>query len=250
MGSPIVSTLFSIWTVLVLHVTFNKVSVTQLFIWLAWLLVATVLAQGTARLITPELMRQAQSMYGDGIAEKLKNWGGMVESSTHLSDSQKLAQVNQYFNDELAFISDQQHWQQEDYWATPLESLGTEAGDCEDYVIAKYFSLVQAGVDENKLRITYVKALKLNQAHMVLAYYARPKSDPLILDNLTDKILPASKRRDLSPVYSFNGMGMWLERMKGGSIRVGDPNRLNMWMDLLLRMEEYQMAPWVEPVQR
>lgn len=219
----------------------------HLFPWLIWALVATVLAQGSARLLTPELMSHAQSQYGNGVLAKLKQWGGLVESSSALPEQKKLIHINHYFNEGLAFVSDQKHWGQEDYWATPLESLGTAGGDCEDYVIAKYFSLIQAGVDQNKLRITYVKALKLNQAHMVLAYYAQPNSDPLILDNLTNKILPASKRRDLSPVYSFNGLGMWLERMKGGSIRVGDPKRLNMWMDLLLRMKEYQMDQWIEP---
>ncbi len=72
---------------------------------------------------------------------------------------------------------------------------------------------------------------------MVLAYYTQPKAEPLILDNLINKIMPASKRRDLSPVYSFNGLGMWLEQEHGGSVKIGDPNRLNMWVDLLQRME-------------
>ncbi|MFT6975978.1 MAG: hypothetical protein ACJA0E_001981 [Bermanella sp.] len=81
---------------------------------------------------------------------------------------------------------------------------------------------------------------------MVLAYYATARSEPLILDNLTPRILLASQRRDLSPVYSFNGLGMWLERMKGSSIRIGDPNRLNMWMDLLVRMSEQKMEPWLQ----
>ena len=204
------------------------------------------LAQNVARLITPELLKQAQDMYGEHMQAELNQWGNMVEASADLSELQRLKQVNLYFNQRLKFVSDQSHWQQEDYWATPLESLGTQAGDCEDYVIAKYFSLIQSGIAESKLRITYVKAMKLNQAHMVLAYYSQPSGEPLILDNLTDRILPASKRRDLSPVYSFNGLGMWLERMKGGSIRVGDPKRLNMWMDLLLRMKEFQMEPWTQ----
>jgi len=213
--------------------------------WLLGLMVVAALGQNVARLITPELIAQAEKMYGESTVSRLQQWGAVVVESQQAQERKKLSKINQYFNDQLAFVSDQGHWQKEDYWATPLESIGTQGGDCEDYVIAKYFSLIQAGVDQKKLRITYVKALKLNQAHMVLAYYKEPNSDPLILDNLTDRILPASKRRDLSPVYSFNGMGMWLERMKGGSIRVGDPNRLNMWMDLLLRMKELHMESWI-----
>ena len=130
---------------------------------------------------------------------------------------------------------------------TPLESMQSRVPKNESggALQLAYFSLIQAGVEEAKLRITYVKALKLNQAHMVLAYYSSPRAVPLILDNLTPKILPATKRRDLSPVYSFNGLGMWLERMKGSSIRIGDPNRLNMWMDLLVRMDEQEMESWL-----
>lgn len=215
-------------------------------LWLCLLVVGFSLAQSAARLITPSLIAKAQEMYGDHMLVELQQWGTLVSQSEGLNDLQRLQQINRYFNKRLKFVSDQLHWQQEDYWATPLESLGTKGGDCEDYVIAKYFSLIQSGVAESKLRITYVKAMKLNQAHMVLAYYKQPNGEPLILDNLTDRILPASKRPDLSPVYSFNGMGMWLERMKGGSIRVGDPKRLNMWMDLLLRMKEFQMDSWTK----
>lgn len=210
------------------------------------LCVCLVFARSPVELITPELLALAKKMYGEGIEAKLTSWGELVGEQASSKDLIKLKKVNAYFNKKITFTSDAKHWQQEDYWATPLESLGTQAGDCEDFVIAKYFSLIQSGIAEEKLRITYVKALKLNQAHMVLAYYSSPRATPLILDNLTSKILPANKRRDLSPVYSFNGLGMWLERMKGSSIRIGDPNRLNMWMDLLARMGEQNMQPWLQ----
>ncbi len=197
------------------------------------------------RLITPELLSMARAAYGDKVQLILQDWAELLRTSEPAQEMQKLKRINQYFNQRITFKSDSVHWQKEDYWATPIEALGTAGGDCEDYVIAKYFSLIQAGIKQEKLRITYVKALKLNQAHMVLAYYAQPKSEPLILDNLIDAIKPASQRPDLAPVYSFNGLGMWLERMRGNSIKMGDPNRLNMWMDLLLRMEEQGLKGWL-----
>ena len=40
---------------------------------------------------------------------------------------------------------------------------------------------------------------------MVLTYYATPRSEPLVLDNYNFKILPASQRDDLIPIYSFSG---------------------------------------------
>ena len=203
------------------------------------------IAQTLKQLISPALISQATASYGAQIEPVLLSWGQLVVSSQDQQELNILTRINDYFNSEVKFISDQQHWQQEDYWATPLESLGTKGGDCEDFVVAKYFSLIQAGIDQNKLRITYVKSLKLNQAHMVLAYYAKPKSEPLILDNLIPQIRKASKRRDLAPVYSFNGAGMWLERMSGNSIRVGDANGLDMWTDVLQRMNEQGLGSWL-----
>lgn len=217
---------------------------------LALVLGGLVVAQGNQKLLGTAMASQVETLFGEKGKQALLQWAQFVVSKGDeyqvAKERQTLDQVNHYFNKRMAFVSDEQHWQQEDYWATPLESLTTEAGDCEDYVIAKYFSLIQAGVEQQKLRITYVKALKLNQAHMVLAYYATPKSDPLILDNINPNILPASKRRDLAPVYSFNGMGMWIERQQGGSIKVGSPNRLSRWMDVLLRMQQQGLQPWLD----
>ncbi|HCR47360.1 MAG TPA: sulfate adenylyltransferase, partial [Marinobacter hydrocarbonoclasticus] len=133
---------------------------------------------------------------------------------------------------------DIRHWGQEDYWATPVELLTTNGGDCEDFSIAKYLTLRAMGVPDDQLRIIYVKALELNQAHMVLAWYETPGSDPLILDNLINDIKPASQRNDLEPVYSFNGEGLWLNRTSGDNARIGDARKLEHWRDLNDRLTE------------
>ena len=147
--------------------------------------------------------------------------------------------VNDFFNSNVLFINDLALWQKEDYWATPLEFLSIGAGDCEDYSIAKYFTLKQLGVDEEKLRITYVKAINLGQAHMVLTYFKTKRSIPLVLDNLITEIKPANQRTDLVPVYSFNGAGLWLSKSRGtGNQRVGDSSSLSLWEDLENRMEK------------
>jgi predicted transglutaminase-like cysteine proteinase len=81
--------------------------------------------------------------------------------------------------------------------------------------------------------MTYVKSVKLNQAHMVLAYYARPDAEPLVLDNLEDRVRPASQRPDLIPVYSFNDEEVWVE-MQG---RSGSPRQIRNWSALIERLE-------------
>ena len=160
-------------------------------------------------------------------------------------DATKLAAVNQFFNRRIVFTSDQEVWGQVDYWASPLEMLAKGRGDCEDFVIGKYFSLLVAGVPVQHLRLVYVRATiggagGETVAHMVLAYYATPGAEPLILDNLIGEIRPASRRPDLEPVFSFNGEGLW---QGVGSQSAGDPvARLSRWREVLakVRAEGFQ----------
>ncbi|MGY0583711.1 MAG: transglutaminase-like cysteine peptidase, partial [Paraglaciecola chathamensis] len=102
---------------------------------------------------------------------------------------------------------------------------------------AKYFSLKDLGVPAEKLRLMYVTATRLRQAHMVLAYYEEPNSVPLVLDNINRRILPASRRRDLLPVYSFNGDGLWLAKEQGRGQKVQQGGNNNLWNDLNKRMQ-------------
>nr|WP_315464246.1 transglutaminase-like cysteine peptidase [uncultured Rhodoferax sp.] len=147
-----------------------------------------------------------------------------------------LRQVNGFLN-QVPYVNDIKHWGLEDYWATPAEMLGSFGGDCEDYSIGKYLSLKQIGIPIEKLRITYVRALRLGEAHMVLAYYPTPDADPLILDNLINDIRPASQRTDLEPVYSFNDDDLWLS---GGMTSKGGASNVRLWRDLLDRLAREQ----------
>ena len=152
------------------------------------------------------------------------------------AESIRLKQVNDFFN-QIPYVSDQQNWGTEDYWATPAEMLGTFGGDCEDYSISKYLSLKEMGVPIEKLRVTYVRAIKLAESHMVLAYYPTPDADPLILDNLNGTILPASQRTDLEPVYSFNDDDLWVQ---GGASRKGGASNVRLWRNLLEKLVKAQ----------
>jgi len=153
------------------------------------------------------------------------------------SDHDKLTRVNDFFN-RYDFVSDNVHWQVEDYWATPVEFIASDGGDCEDFSLAKYFTLKAMDVQENKLNLTYVKALSLDQAHMVLTYFEKPGAEPLVLDNLVGEIKPATERTDLLPVYSFNGSGLWIAKQRGRGQLVGKSDRLSRWKDLLDRMPQ------------
>ncbi|MET1077863.1 MAG: cysteine protease LapG [Pseudomonas sp.] len=207
---------------------------------LAWVLVGGLHAEWNIA----DISRRAEALYGPLGAgrERIEAWQAVLDKQAGRSVQEQLRAVNSFFNQQLQFRDDLSLWQAADYWATPVESLRRGAGDCEDFAIAKYFSLRRLGVPSDKLRITYVKALRLNQPHMVLTYYASPEAIPLVLDNLFADIRPANQRTDLLPVYAFNGEGLW-----SGSKRVGDSKRLSRWQDLMSKMRaEGFPADWAQ----
>ena len=205
------------------------------------------IAQGYVQIITPSEIHKASKHYSGGnaqveaqISQRLQSWQQLVNNNLHLSELQKLTVVNNFFN-KVNYAEDRLHWRLSDYWASPIEFLATNAGDCEDYSIAKYFTLIAMGVPESKLLITYVKALSVGQAHMVLTYYPGPGQMPLVLDNMNPLVRPASERTDLAPVYSFNGGGLWLARERGRGASVpGGTDRLKSWNDLNQRLRAFQ----------
>ncbi|MBF0382368.1 MAG: transglutaminase-like cysteine peptidase [Magnetococcales bacterium] len=173
--------------------------------------------------------------YGELAYKRVLMWQEMIRDNQQRDIKAKLQAVNNFFN-QVRFLSDIKHWKQEDFWATPLEMLISNGGDCEDYSIAKFFTLKELGIPENNLRITYVKSLGLNQAHMVLIYAPKGKP-PLVLDNLDKQIKPASERKDLKPVYSFNGRGLWKSKQRGRGKLIGGAEKIPPWRDLEKRMD-------------
>jgi len=199
------------------------------------LFVSIIVSAGGNFTLDPAILNAAEKKYGADARRNLLAWQQFIQDDDSSDDRQKLERVNVFFN-KITFVSDIIHWSKKDYWATPIEFIASDGGDCEDFALAKYFTLKLIGVAEEKLHLTYVKALNINQAHMVLTYYEKPGAVPLILDNLIDAIEPANKRTDLLPVYTFNGSGLWLAKERGKGNLVGKSDRLKLWNDLLDRM--------------
>ncbi len=181
----------------------------------------------------------ALQRYGIHASETVAAWRQLIEESRPLPEQDKLIKVNTFFNQRLLFQDDIAVWQAADYWATPLEFMGRGAGDCEDFSIAKYITLQMLGVGNEHLRLIYVRAQSgstASIAHMVLGYYPQPTAEPHILDNLISSVRPASQRTDLTPVFSFNGEGLWVG---GATTSAADPTtRLSRWRDVLERMRQ------------
>jgi predicted transglutaminase-like cysteine proteinase len=188
-----------------------------------------------------QMKQLMQQRYGDDGVLLLERWNQLIVEGNQQSPDEQIHKVNEFFNQNLRYIEDLNLWKKSDYWATPLETIGTRAGDCEDYTIAKYLTLLRMGVPSQHLRLIYVRAQiggmqsKIFQAHMVLGYYAQPDSVPLIMDSLVGTIEPANRRPDLRPVFSFNSEGLWV----GDHRASADPTaRLSRWRDLLARVQE------------
>ncbi len=208
-------------------------------------LATAVYAPATALQFDDSHIQQvARARYGQGGATAVSRWLAMMAQQRSAPESQQLRAVNDFWNSTVRGSEDRYVWNQADYWATPLETLGKQAGDCEDFVIGKYFSLIHMGVPAERLRLVYVKARiggmgsSTTIAHMVLGYYATPDADPLVLDSLLGSIAPASQRRDLTPVFSFNAQGIYVAGAAPTS-----PDRIGHWRNLLSKMQKEGFQP-------
>lgn len=175
-----------------------------------------------------------------GLEADFIEWRSVIDASRKQTTAGALKMVNDFFNQKVKFESDASVWNKNDYWATPMQTLKLKRGDCEDFSIAKYFTLVTAGIPEEKLRLMYVQALKFNQAHMVLAYYPAPDAEPLVLDNLNQEILPASARTDLRPVYSLARRDNTSNETHDTAARMREAmrqSRMSIWEGLIKRAQ-------------
>ncbi|WP_460239631.1 transglutaminase-like cysteine peptidase [Aurantivibrio plasticivorans] len=189
-----------------------------------------------------KLQQYAAQRYGPATNLRLKMWLKLVSQIDSHPPTEQLHAVNDFFNNTLAFKTDLEIWSNADYWASPLESLDKMQGDCEDFTIAKYTTLLAAGFEASKLRLVYVQAQvgpdpeRDVQAHMVLAYYRSPSAEPLILDNLVPQIRLASARTDLTPVFSFDASSIWVAGQS--SAYDSSQSRLSKWQSVLQRIQK------------
>ena len=181
-----------------------------------------------ATLTFDALRNTALVQHGETTLKLIDQWIALIKRIEPLSDQEKLQFTNNFFNSAVKWVADQDNWQQEDYWATPLETLSRRRGDCEDYSISKYITLVLAdtgGQAAHHLRgSNYGKRCRA-QPSPHGAVYPQPRSEPLILDNIARDIVRGSCR-DLTPAFGFNT----------GVITVGhgtDPRTRNRLTDCL-----------------
>lgn len=132
-------------------------------------------------------------------------WGELRQQTESLDTLEKLRKVNTYWN-QNPYREDQEVWGKPDYWAIPAQFID-KSGDCEDYAIAKYFTLKELGIDPASMRIVVLRDNIRNLAHAVLAVYYN--NDIYILDNVTNIVLSHKRIRNYQPQFSVNELGRW-----------------------------------------
>lgn len=182
--------------------------------------------------------QQINIKHDQNATKRLNDWERLIFHSLNKNTGEKLKLVNDFFN-QMKWAEDEDIWDSSDYWATPMESLLKNSGDCEDFSIAKYYTLLAMDIPAQLLRITYV-ILDNKQGHMVLFYYPEASpgntSEALVLDNMRPDILPKSERSDIKYMFSFNEEGLWL---KGNNKAEPDEkNIIKKWAQMVQRIEQ------------
>jgi predicted transglutaminase-like cysteine proteinase len=93
-----------------------------------------------------------------------------------------LLRVNHWVNEKIKPMTDMEHWGVIEKWSLPTDGYG----DCEDYVLLKRKTLIDAGWPREALLITVVRD-KMGEGHAVLTV----KSDKgeFILDNQNENVV-------------------------------------------------------------
>lgn len=135
-------------------------------------------------------------------------WSELVAALRPLAPSAQLQRVTAALN-ATAYVSDRANWGVSDYWQTPAEFLA-RGGDCEDFAIAKYLALREAGWAAEDLRIAVVTDERRDVAHAVLI--ASHAGRAWVLDNLNDDVIEARAVHHYRPVFSVSETAWWWHR--------------------------------------
>jgi len=144
--------------------------------------------------------------------------GEWRESLVRMEKQPKSAQlqlVNKYLN-ASPYVLDIATWGIADYWETPLEFL-MFSGDCEDYAIAKFFSLLRLGFSNDQMQIVIVQDQNLKVPHAILAVTLDGVN--YILDNQISQVVPDTLIHHYTPMYGVNLTSWWRFSGKSNALR-------------------------------
>jgi predicted transglutaminase-like cysteine proteinase len=136
--------------------------------------------------VTQKIKDKFSKRYGEDALRRLNHFDQSVRGLQDASLYKKLSTINKLVN-KLHFMPDGKHWKKEDYWATPLETIGTNYGDTEDIALLKYVLLVKAGINPRDIQLIkkstpFTRKNKTYKENMSLFYFTKEDIFPLVID--------------------------------------------------------------------
>ncbi len=145
-----------------------------------------------------------------GLNCQLNKWQGFLRGLQGMDRMSVIRRVNSYMN-AVTYRSDQSNWRKRDYWAGPGEFFA-RGGDCEDYAIAKYYSLKQLGFSAKDMRIVVLKDASRNLMHAVLS--VKYNGQFYVLDNTRARVITWKDVPFYQELYSVNENSYWLHMLQ------------------------------------
>jgi predicted transglutaminase-like cysteine proteinase len=133
----------------------------------------------------------------------------------------RLGEINRAINLAIRPVSDQAQYGEIDVWSSPLVTFTHGAGDCEDYAIAKFVALRQAGIAPDDLRIVIMRDTVRGEDHAVAA--ARLDGHWLTLDNRRMAMVEDADIRNYRPLFAIDQNGVM--RYSDAPLRAGGTER-------------------------
>jgi predicted transglutaminase-like cysteine proteinase len=132
----------------------------------------------------------------------------VIDAVKSKSGRARLDEANRAVNAAIRYVSDYAQHGEADRWSAPLATFATAKGDCEDYAIAKYVALREAGFPREDLRVVLVRDRAVRQDHAVLAAHLDDRW--LILDNRRSELIADSDASSFTPLFAINHRGVQL----------------------------------------
>jgi predicted transglutaminase-like cysteine proteinase len=128
-----------------------------------------------------------------------REWTALIAKLRGLAPRRQIEAVNAAINAH-PYVAATTNWHDPAHWETPFEFMRRN-GQCQDYAIAKFLALRALGFADAQLRLVVLRDMRRKIDHAVLV--VDWAGEALLLDNLLDRAVPASRVADYRAYYSL-----------------------------------------------
>ena len=135
-----------------------------------------------------------------------RNFLAIVAAGRAQTGRGRIGVINRAINLAIRPMSDLAQWGVPDRWSAPLDTFTTGRGDCEDYAIAKYVALTEAGIAADDLRLVIVRNTAAGEDHAVAA--VRLDGEWIVLDNRWLTLVADNEVPGMVPLFVLDQNGV------------------------------------------